>query len=61
MRKDAFNRVSKQASAFWTMPDKPWNVEPYVTQERIRTIHYGIGAIGAEVVRQLEDVQGIPA
>ncbi len=33
------------------MPDKPWNVEPYVTQERIRTIHYGIGAIGAEVVR----------
>jgi 4-hydroxy-tetrahydrodipicolinate reductase len=33
------------------MPDKPWNVEPYVKQERIRTIHYGIGAIGAEVVR----------
>ena len=33
------------------MPDKPWNVEPYVTQERIRTIHYGVGAIGAEVVR----------
>src|SRR3990167_8710679 len=33
------------------MRDKPWNVEPYVTQERIRTIHYGIGAIGAEVVR----------
>src|SRR3970040_1171293 len=33
------------------MPAKPWNVEPYVTQERIRTIHYGIGAIGAEVVR----------
>ncbi|MCH8921256.1 MAG: dihydrodipicolinate reductase [Chloroflexi bacterium] len=33
------------------MPDKPWNVEPYVTQERIRIIHYGIGAIGAEVVR----------
>ena len=32
------------------MPDKPWNVEPYVTQERVRTIHYGIGAIGAEVV-----------
>src|SRR3970282_1895119 len=30
---------------------KPWNVEPYVTQERMRTIHYGIGAIGAEVVR----------
>ena len=33
------------------MPDRPWNVEPYVTQERIRTIHYGIGAIGADVVR----------
>jgi hypothetical protein len=33
------------------MRDRPWNVEAYVTQERIRTIHYGIGAIGAEVVR----------
>ena len=33
------------------MRDKPWNVEPYVTQERTRTIHYGIGAIGAEVAR----------
>ncbi len=33
------------------MPDKPWNVEPYVTQERMRILHYGIGAIGAEVVR----------
>ena len=33
------------------MPDKPWNVEPYVKQERTRIIHYGIGAIGAEVVR----------
>ncbi len=30
---------------------RPWNVEAYVQQERIRTIHYGIGAIGAEVVR----------
>jgi hypothetical protein len=30
---------------------RPWNVEAYVTQERIRTIHYGIGAIGAEIVR----------
>ena len=29
----------------------PWNVEPYVQQEKIRTIHYGIGAIGSEVVR----------
>jgi hypothetical protein len=26
-------------------------VEPYVTQERIRIIHHGIGAIGAEVMR----------
>lgn len=33
------------------MRDKPWNVEPYVTQERIRIIHYGIGAIGADVAR----------
>src|SRR6266571_8575330 len=29
------------------------NVEAYVQQERIRTIHYGIGAIGAEVVRSM--------
>jgi len=29
----------------------PWNVEKYVQQEKIRTIHYGIGAIGSEVVR----------
>ncbi|MFQ5859759.1 MAG: dihydrodipicolinate reductase, partial [Anaerolineae bacterium] len=27
------------------------NLEAYVKQERVRTIHYGIGAIGAEVVR----------
>lgn len=30
-----------------------WNVEAYIQGERIRTIHYGIGAIGAEVVRQV--------
>jgi len=30
---------------------RPRNVEAYVQQEKIRTIHYGIGAIGAEVVR----------
>jgi len=30
---------------------KPRNVEAYVQQERIRTIHFGIGAIGAEVVK----------
>jgi 4-hydroxy-tetrahydrodipicolinate reductase len=29
----------------------PWNVESYIHQEKIRTIHFGIGAIGAEVVR----------
>ncbi|MEO8458570.1 MAG: dihydrodipicolinate reductase [Chloroflexota bacterium] len=29
----------------------PWNVEAYVQQEKIRTIHYGIGAIGSEVVK----------
>ncbi len=29
------------------------NVEGYVQQDKIRTIHYGIGAIGAEVVRAL--------
>ena len=33
------------------MKARPWNVEAYVQQEKIRTIHYGIGAIGAEVVR----------
>ena len=31
---------------------RPWGVEAYVKRERRRTIHYGIGAIGAEVVRQ---------
>jgi len=25
----------------------PWNVEARVQQEKIRTIHYGIGAIGS--------------
>jgi hypothetical protein len=29
----------------------PWNVEKYLNQDKIRTIHYGIGAIGSEVVR----------
>lgn len=33
------------------MTTRPWNVEAYVQHEKIRTIHYGIGAIGAEVVR----------
>lgn len=29
----------------------PWNVEKYLNQDKIRTIHYGIGAIGSEVVK----------
>jgi len=29
----------------------PWDVERYLQQDKIRTIHYGIGAIGSEVVR----------
>ncbi len=29
----------------------PWNVERHLDQDKIRTIHYGIGAIGSEVVR----------
>ncbi len=29
----------------------PWNVEKHLNQDKIRTIHYGIGAIGSEVVR----------
>jgi len=31
----------------------PWNVEKYLNQDKIRTIHYGIGAIGSEVVRAM--------
>ncbi len=34
---------------------RPRNVEAYVQQDKIRTIHYGIGAIGAEVVRSVLD------
>jgi len=33
------------------MGPRPRNVEAYVRQEKVCTIHYGIGAIGAEVVR----------
>ena len=29
----------------------PWNVEGRLDQDKIRTIHYGIGAIGSQVVR----------
>ena len=31
----------------------PWNVERHLDQDKIRTIHYGIGAIGSEVVRSV--------
>lgn len=31
----------------------PWNVEKHLDQDKIRTIHYGIGAIGSEVVRSV--------
>lgn len=37
----------------------PRNVEAYVQQEKIRTIHFGIGAIGAEVVRTVLNDPGI--
>ncbi len=30
---------------------RPHDIEGYVQGERIRTIHYGIGAIGSEIVR----------
>lgn len=29
----------------------PWNVEKHLDQDKIRTIHYGVGAIGSGVVR----------
>jgi 4-hydroxy-tetrahydrodipicolinate reductase len=29
----------------------PWNVEKYLEQDKIRTIHFGIGSIGAATVR----------
>jgi len=32
---------------------RPRDVDAYVQQDRIRTIHFGIGAIGAEVVRSV--------
>ncbi len=30
---------------------RPWNVEPYVRQEKLRILVYGLGPLGAEVVR----------
>jgi len=46
-------RGSLQDGERTTSRSLPWNVEPYVQQEKIRTIHYGIGAIGSEVIRSL--------
>ena len=42
------------------MPDKPWNEEPYVTQERIRITHYGIGAIGAVGLLSMRGLPVVP-
>lgn len=44
--KDPNERLSKLAATFR-------DLEAYVHEDKIRTIHYGIGAIGAEVVRSL--------
>src|SRR6266511_3686665 len=43
---DPNDRLSKLAATFR-------DLEAYVQQDKIRTIHYGVGAIGAEVVRAL--------
>jgi 4-hydroxy-tetrahydrodipicolinate reductase len=44
--RDPNERLSKLAATFR-------DLEAYVQQDKIRTIHYGIGAIGSEVVRTL--------
>ena len=44
--RDPNERLSRLASTFR-------DLEAYVQQDKIRTIHYGIGAIGAEVVKAL--------
>jgi hypothetical protein len=44
--KDPEERLSKLTATFR-------DLEAYVQQDKIRTIHYGIGAIGAEVVRSV--------
>lgn len=44
--KEPEERLSKLAATFR-------DLEAYVQQDKIRTIHYGIGAIGAEVVRSV--------
>src|SRR5207247_4797848 len=46
MTSDPNERLSKLAATFR-------DLEAYVQQEKIRVIHYGVGAIGAEVVRAL--------
>src|SRR5437870_11628341 len=46
MTSDPNDRLSKLAATFR-------DLEAYVQQEKIRVIHYGVGAIGAEVVRAL--------
>jgi len=43
--------VNNGFGVFNNLRRAPWNVEAYVQQEKIRTIHYGIGAIGSEVVK----------
>jgi 2,4-diaminopentanoate dehydrogenase len=43
-RSDPNERLSRLAATFR-------DLEAYVQQDKIRTIHYGVGAIGAEVVR----------
>jgi 4-hydroxy-tetrahydrodipicolinate reductase len=46
--KEASNPLDRLRAA---LSPAPRNLEAYVQQDKIRTIHYGIGAIGADVVR----------
>src|SRR5438132_9294938 len=46
MSNDPNERLSKLAATFR-------DLEAYVQQDKVRIIHYGVGAIGAEVVRAL--------
>ncbi|MCH7483947.1 MAG: dihydrodipicolinate reductase [Chloroflexi bacterium] len=46
-KEGAFGDFSEEAAS----KTVPWNVERHLDQDKIRTIHYGIGAIGSEVVR----------
>jgi hypothetical protein len=45
--------ISERESSFARQPNL--DVEAYVQQDKIRTIHFGVGAIGAEVVRAILD------